>query len=285
MTADVKVSARVALEQARARLLITAVRKHAHRDAELLLRHVTVLTRAGLLSHPERPLTAAELEAFFLAVERRAQSEPIQYITGVQEFYGLDFKVTPAVLIPRPETEHLVETAFDLAKKMAGSLRILDVGTGSGAIAVTLAHLLPKAEITATDISPAALKVANENAVKHGAEGRITFVECDLMPAGKSWFDLICSNPPYVPSGEILEAQVAAFEPHSALFAGPDGLGIYRRLIPLAAAALHPGGWLLLEIGHGQQAAVESLLRASHLLDIYFVSDLQGIPRVAVAHL
>jgi release factor glutamine methyltransferase len=256
----------------------------AYRDAELLLRHVTGFSRASLLAHPERPLSLAQLEAFFQAVERRAHSEPVQYITGVQEFYGLDFKVTPAVLIPRPETEHLVETALALAAEKPGPLRILDVGTGSGAIAVTLAHRLPEAHVVATDISTDALKIARGNAALHSIDSRISFVECDLVPPNSGPFDLICSNPPYVPAGEVLEMQVAAFEPHLALFAGPEGLDAYRRLIPLAAQELVPGGSLLLEIGHGQQSVVESLLHTSHLLDIYFVPDLQGIPRVAVAH-
>jgi release factor glutamine methyltransferase len=277
----------VALERARTRLLITPQAATAGRDAELLLRHVTGLSRAALLTHPERPLGLGALEGFFQAVERRAASEPVQYITGVQEFYGLEFLVTPAVLIPRPETEHLVEAALELARSgqrlRQGGPRILDIGTGSGAIAVTLAHLLPEAFLSATDISSEALAIAEQNASRQHVRERIQFFLCDLFPTDAGPFDLICSNPPYIPSAEVLEVQVAAFEPHSALFAGSDGLDIYRRLVPLAQAALKPGGWLLLEIGHGQRADIESLLHASHLENVRFVPDLQGIARVAVA--
>ena len=180
-------------------------------------------------------LTPAQLEHYFLAVERRAQSEPIQYITGVQEFYGLPLQVTPAVLIPRPETEHLVEAAIAIARQSSGPLRILDVGTGSGAIAIALAYVLPDAAIVATDISPAALLIAQRNAKQHGVADRITFLECNLVPQDAMPFDIICSNPPYIANSELLEPQVAAFEPHLALFAGPTGLECYQRLIPLAA--------------------------------------------------
>ena len=273
----------IALERARARLLITPQTATAARDAELLLRHITGLSRVALLTHPERPLDLAELEAFYQAVERRAGSEPVQYITGFQEFYSLDFLVTPAVLIPRPETEHLVEKAVEIASRLQPPVQVLDVGTGSGAIAVTLAHLLPAIRMTATDISADALTVARQNADRHFVSDRITFLLCDLLPVHAGNFDLICSNPPYIPDAEVLEPQVDAFEPHTALFAGPDGLDIYRRLIPLAQQALRPDGWLLLEIGHGQQARIDSLLCASHLKNISFVPDLQGIPRVAVA--
>ena len=280
---EVKASVAVALEQARQRLLITPQSATARQDAELLLRHVTGLSKTAMLTHPERGLGLAELEAFYQAIERRAASEPIQYITGVQEFYGLAFKVSPAVLIPRPETEHLVETALELAGSLEPTVQILDVGTGSGAIAVTLAHLLPAASVTASDIAEPALEIARENAGTHGVSDRVRFMHRDLLDGMTGPFDLICSNPPYVPSGEVLEAQVVAFEPHSALFAGADGLDIYRRLVPLAHAALKPGGWLLLEIGHGQRANVESLLCASHLVNVRFIPDLQGIARVAVA--
>ena len=283
---DIEISIAVAIERARARLLITPQAASAGRDAELLLRHVTGWSRAALLTHPEQMVGFSELEAFYQAVERRAASEPVQYITGVQDFYGLEFLVTPAVLIPRPETEHLVEAALELARSVpcpgSASLRILDVGTGSGAIAVTLAHLLPDVLVSATDISADALEVAQHNAAIHHVSERIRFFLCDLFPADAGPFDLICSNPPYIPSAEVLEVQVASFEPHAALFAGPDGLEMYRRLIPAAQAALKPGGRLLLEIGHGQQADIESLLRASHLESVRFIADLQGIPRVAV---
>ncbi len=279
-----KVTLRQALAQARARLAVTPQAASAAPDAALLMRHVTGLTAEALLTHPDRNIAPSALAAFYLAIERRAQSEPVQYITGVQEFYGLAFLVNPAVLIPRPETEHLVEAAVLLARSsFPGPVRIADIGTGSGAIAITLAHLLSQATITATDISRAAFEVARHNAKRHHVEARITFVECDLIPTGAEPFDIICSNPPYVPSGELLEAQVAAFEPQSALFAGADGLDIYRRLIPGAAKSLRPGGWLLLEIGYGQQDVVAELLTAADLQEVRFDNDLQGIPRVAIA--
>jgi release factor glutamine methyltransferase len=272
-----------AQSQAVARLAITAQSATARRDAELLLLHVTGLSRTSLLTHPEQPLSLAELEAYFQAVERRAQSEPIQYITGEQEFYGLAFHVTPAVLIPRPETEHLVEKAIEVAQRYSASARALDIGTGSGAIAVALAYHLPNLPVVATDISPAALAIAHANAVRHAVADRIRFVQCDLFPNDAGPFNLICSNPPYIADSEVLESQVAAYEPHAALFAGPTGLEVYRRLIPRAAASLASGGTLLLEIGHGQRSSVEMLLRESDLKEPRFIPDLQGIPRVAVA--
>ena len=254
-----------------------------HRDAEQLLCHVLAASRATLLTYPDRDLSSEQADAYAGVIERRTRFEPIQYITGTQEFYGLAFHVNPSVLIPRPETEHLIEAALSVAKRLIHPPRVLDIGTGSGIIAITLAHLLPTALVDATDISPTALAVARENAQTHAVSSRIAFMEADLLPPTHPAYDIICSNPPYVPSTELLEPQVTNFEPHTALFAGPDGLAIYQRLIPLAVAALHPGGTLLLEIGHGQQPAIASLLRASHLNSIEFIPDLQRIPRVAIA--
>lgn len=250
-------------------------------DAELLLRHILKQDRAWLLTHPEAELTVEQSAAYEAALARRVRHEPIQYILGVQEFYGLDFLVRPGVLIPRPETEHLVEAALERLP-MQPALNILDVGTGSGILAVTLAKRLPNAQITAVDLSTDALRIACENAARHGVEDRIRFIESDLLAAlpGES-FDAIVSNPPYIPSEEVLEAQVRDYEPEQALFAGVDGLDIYRRLIPEAQAALRPGGWLLMEIGHGQRDALTALLQGWK--DVGFVDDLQGIPRVACA--
>ena len=273
---------REALDFGRRRLAST-IGANAGRDADLLLRHVTSYTQALLLTHPDRELSSDQWKAFQEAIDRRTRSEPIQYITGMLEFYGLAFAVTPDVLIPRAETEHLVEAALSIARRTRTAPSILDVGTGSGIVAITLAHHLPDASVDATDISPAALNVARQNASIHHLSSRITFMEADLLPPGGRTYDIICSNPPYVASTEVLEPQVSGFEPHTALFAGPDGLDIYRRLIPLAATALHPSGTLLLEIGHGQQPAIASLLYASHLPVIDFIPDLQGIPRVAIA--
>lgn len=250
-------------------------------DAELLLWHVLGKDRAWLLTHPEAGLTAAQTAAYEGVIARRRLHEPIQYIRGTQEFYGLDFQVRPGVLIPRPETEHLIEAALERLPKQS-PLRVLDVGTGSGILAVTLAKHLPQAQVTAVDISADALAIAHDNAERHGVRDRIRFLESDLLAelAGEE-FDAVVSNPPYIPADEVLEAQVRAYEPEQALFAGADGLDIYRRLIPQAQDALRPGGWLLMEIGHGQRDALASLLGGWQ--DGAFVDDLQGIPRVACA--
>jgi release factor glutamine methyltransferase len=253
----------------------------ARRDAELLLMHVTGLSRAEIMTHPERELTETQGSAYREAIRRRAQREPVQYVTGVQEFYGRLFRVTPAVLIPRPETEHLVEAA--LAIRPAPRY-ILDVGTGSGILGITLALELPDAVVTATDISPSALVVAQQNAQAPGAGDRVRLVQSDLFEGlPEERFDAIVSNPPYVATGEILEPQVRDYEPASALFAGEDGLEIYRRLIPKAFEHLERGGHLLLEIGHGQREALGGLLAQGGFAEIGFVDDLQGIPRVARA--
>jgi release factor glutamine methyltransferase len=217
------------------------------------------------------------------AIARRALSEPIQYITGEREFYGLRFAVTPDVLIPRPETEHLVEAAIERIPPNA-PFYITDVGTGSGAIAIALAVARPLATITAIDSSPIALQVAKENAVAHGVGDRITFRESDLLAnVGQSECDLVVSNPPYIANGEreTLDAEVRDYEPASALFAGPTGLEVYERLIPQAATALQPGGWLIMEIGAGQQFQLTQLLKDWR--NVGFEPDLQGIPRVVLA--
>lgn len=253
----------------------------ARRDAELLLMHVVGRDRAFLLTHPEAQLNSAQSEIYKGWLARRARHEPVQYITGEQEFFGLKFRVNPDVLIPRPETEHLVEAVLARVERDT-PLRIADVGTGSGAIAVALAHALPQAQVTALDISPAALAVARSNAEIHCVSDRIRLLKSDLLEAvtGER-FDMIVSNPPYVAEDEVLEPQVREYEPASALFAGAEGLDIYRRLIPEAQRAVKPGGWLLLEIGHGQRDALAKLLAAWD--NVSFIADLQGIPRVACA--
>jgi release factor glutamine methyltransferase len=253
----------------------------ARRDAELLLLHIARLSKADLLTHPNRELSESQMSAYRAAIARRARNEPVQYITGTQEFYGRSFTVTPAVLIPRPETEHLVESALALDP---APMRILDIGTGSGILAITLALELRNAIVTATDISAEALAVARQNARFLRAEGRTRFVASDLFAAlANERFDCIVANPPYVATDEVLEPQVRDYEPASALYAGEDGLALYRRLIPGAAAYLEPGGHLLVEIGHGQRDAVAGLLRAARFEGIRFIDDLQGIPRVASA--
>jgi len=257
----------------------------AARDAALLLRHVLGISHAAQLAEPERELTPAQQAAFDAMVLRRLANEPIQYITGEQEFYGLALGVTPAVLIPRPETEQLVEAVL-AELDSTQPLRILDVGTGSGAIAIALAHHLPRAHVTAVDLSSAALEVAASNAARHGLADRIRFVASDLLDAllpDELRFDVIASNPPYVPAADraSLHPQVRDYEPAAALFAGPDGLDIYRRLIPQARAALRPNGLLALEIGQGQREAIASLL--SDWNELRFLDDLQQIPRIALA--
>lgn len=268
-----------ALQAARDRLATAS--QNPRRDAEVLLAHVLGADQTALLTHPERVLTAAESAQYEEFLVRRTASEPMQYITGVQEFYGLPFAVSPHVLIPRPETELLVEAVLKRVNPQSQA-RILDVGTGSGAIAVSLAYALPRAQVTAIDLSPAALEVARSNAETHGVSERITWVQSDLLAAVTSLqFDVVVSNPPYIADREVLEPQVANYEPHTALYAGPTGLEAYVRLIPQARKVLKPNGWLLLEIGFGQSSAIRKLL--SDWTGVLFLSDLQGIRRVAVA--
>lgn len=282
--------------------------ERSRRDAETLLLHVIKedapdVNLAWLIAHGYETLPARATSAFRAWVERRRAGEPIQYIAGEAEFYGLSFRVNSAVLIPRPETEHLVERVIELAgglekqhiaKQRIAKLRIADVGTGSGAIAVALASklpaalasTLPAALIHATEISPAALAVARGNAERNGVAHRVTFHQGDLLaPVAGKLFDFVVSNPPYVPERDrdSLSVEVRDYEPAQALFAGVDGLAVYRRLIPAAFAALAPGGFVGLEIGFGQQAAVAELLADARFENIEFTKDLQGIARVAVA--
>ena len=263
------------------------LRESARRDAEALVMHTAGISRAALLANPARDLTEQELGRYRELVARRAAYEPMQYITGTQEFYGISFRVTSAVLIPRPETEHLVEAVLEhVAHDRA--VRIVDVGTGSGAIAIALALHLPRASVLAVDLSPAALAIAQENAVALNASGRVRFAVSDLLDSlplqeKLESFDVLVSNPPYVPlsDGEQMHPQVREYEPATALFAGGDGLDVYRRLIPQAKSALKQGGLLALEIGFGQRGGLEQLL--SGWRDVSFAEDLQGIPRVALA--
>jgi release factor glutamine methyltransferase len=275
----VPASAGEALQSARA--LLAAASRHPRRDAEVLLAHVLGCDQTALLTHPERLLTPAESDQLESFLRRRLASEPMQYITGSQEFFGLLFEVTPDVLIPRPETEHLVEAALEHVSPDAHA-RIVDVGTGSGAIAIALAHARSQSQVTAVDLSPAALEVARRNAQRHGVLERVTLLQSNLLTdVHGARFDLVVSNPPYIAEGEILELQVSDYEPPSALYSGPTGLEVYERLIPQARTALNPQGWLLLEIGFGQQPAVEALLRGWQSVSV--VHDLQGIPRVLQA--
>ena len=268
----------------------------ARRDSETLLLHVLrrdapEINLAWLIAHEGDECAPDSAAAFHGLIERRFAGEPMQYITGEAEFYGLPFRVNRDVLIPRPETELLVEKAIEMAQRLRPpgvkpAPRIVDVGTGSGAIAVALARALPFAEIAATDISAAALAVARANAERNGVAGRIRFLEGDLLDAiGGGSFDFVLSNPPYVPDSDrtTLDVEVRDYEPAQALFAGEDGMAIYRRLLPAARNALVAGGTLLLEIGHGQRAEMQTLLEQEGFAAIEFFRDLQGIPRVAMA--
>jgi release factor glutamine methyltransferase len=275
----VPASAGEVLQAARVRL--TSTSQYPRRDAELILAHVLGCDQTALLTHPERLLSPVEADQFESLLKRRLASEPVQYLTGAQEFFGLLFEVTPDVLIPRPETEHLVEAVLERFDREA-SLRIVDVGTGSGAIAVALAHALPQSRVTALDLYPAALEVARRNAQRHGVIDRVTLRQSDLLAAASAAeFDVVVSNPPYIADGEKLEPQVANYEPRFALYAGPTGLEAYERLIPQACKVLKPRGWLIMEIGYGQRPALEALLGGWS--EVSFVPDLQGIPRVALA--
>ena len=258
--------------------------ERARRDAETLLLHHMGKSRSWLIAHLDEGFGGCGSIGYAMMLKRRAAGEPIQYITGECEFYGLPFRVTADVLIPRPETEHLVETVLRLAAHCAHP-RILDVGTGSGAIAVALAKHCSGARLTATDLSASALDLAKENAARN--QVNVRFLEGDLLePVAGETFDVIVSNPPYVAVGDraSLSVEVRDFEPAQALFAGPHGLDVYRRLIPAAHSALAPGGSLALEIGYGQADAVRALMQDTGFTSVEVVPDLQGIPRVAFAH-
>jgi release factor glutamine methyltransferase len=257
-------------------------------NAELLLLFVLSRERAYLYAHPERELTPDEQANFDEVVRERARGCPTQYITGHQEFWGLDLLVSPAVLIPRPETEHVVETVLELMKEYPfdgpGRLKLLDVGTGSGCIALALASELPHAEIHACDISEEALEIARVNAARLALGGRVLFRKSDLLSvyAGEQ-FDFVISNPPYVgeADAEKVQKQVREFEPRIAVFSGQEGLDIYRKLVPQTHEHLRPGGWFVAEIGFSEEARVRELLDGWE--DVQVTADLQGIPRVVAA--
>lgn len=250
------------------------------RDAEVLLADTLGLDRVGLYLHFDRPLSADELAAYRRLVARRAQREPLQYILGETEFWSLPLRVTPEVLIPRADTEVLVEEAL---KKVTGAVGILDVGTGSGAIAIALAHELPEARVEAVDISPAALVLAEENARRNGVAERMHFRQADFYQLQGGPYDLMVANPPYIPATDMdeLMPEVRDHEPHLALRGGDaDGLAAYRALAVAAANLLVPGGWLLVEVGIGQAEAVRRLFADAGLDDCYARDDYAGIPRV-----
>lgn len=241
-----------------------------------------------MLAAPEHSLTTDEAARFDILLFQRMQAVPIQYLRGSQEFYGRSFAVSPAVLIPRPETELIVDAVLRLFRDRDWPLRLVDVGTGSGVLAVTLALEYPQSSVTAVDLSPNALQVARANATALGLnrrllDGTVRFLESDLLAAVHDQrFDCIVSNPPYVPQTDApsLHPQVRDHEPHLALFGGADGHDVLRRLIPEAWNRLVPGGWLLLETA-GRTPMLDDLL--CHWKEVHFLRDLQGIERIAIA--
>ncbi len=244
------------------------------------------VNRAYLYAHPERDLTAEDEARYDEVLARRATGMPSQYITGHQEFWGLDFVVSPAVLIPRPETEHLVETVLELARGIPHP-KLVDVGTGSGCVALALAHELKSAEVYAVDVSADALEIARANAARPQLDGRVRFMQSNVLEALADVcdFDFVVSNPPYVGFGEADKVQksVRDFEPRVAVFAGEQGLDVIGLLIEQAHRALKPGGWLAMEIGYSMRDAVVNLLSPTMWEDVRVVPDLQGIPRVVAA--
>jgi release factor glutamine methyltransferase len=297
---------RAALKEGMARLRAAHVPSHTL-ATELLLMHALGRDRTWLYTHPEASLDLAGAEIFLALIARRAAGEPTQYLTGKQEFWGLEFEVAPAVLIPRPETEHVMEVALarlgargfkihlDTGKPRE-KLRVADVGTGSGCLAVALAWELPHADVFATDISAPALEVAARNAARHNVVDRIHFLQTNLLdglgdksPTGIGKlpsFDLIVSNPPYVGQDDAsqLQREVRDYEPHAALFAGPTGIEMYARLIEEAGRLLRPGGILVLELGYNSAAHVRDIFAGPDCwTNVVFTNDLAGIPRVAAA--
>ena len=255
-------------------------------NAEILLMFVLNCDRAYLYAHPERNLTAVEQARYNEALAHRALGNPAQYITGHQEFWGMDLIVSPAVLIPRPETEHVIETVLGKIDTRASLLgpapKIVDVGTGSGCIALALAKELPEAEVHATEISLEALEIARANAARHQLAHRIRIHHTDLLdgfPTGS--FDFVVSNPPYVGESEEdqVQLEVRKFEPRGAVFAGKTGLEVISRLVPQASSVLNPRGWLVIEVSGTIAAGVAKLL--SDWDEVALIKDLQGIARVA----
>lgn len=283
---------RAALKSGLERLLAHHV-PSAQLSAELLLMHVLDRDRSYLHAHPEDDVPADLTERYFQFIDERASGKPAQYITGHQEFWGLDFEVTPDVLIPRPETEHTVETILELAGRQGyeknAALRIVDVGTGSGCIALALASEFPNAILFGADISRAALVVASNNAVRLDMPERVKFIESDLLARFldgdfDATFDFVVSNPPYVGTADIesVQREVREFEPRIAWGGLERGDEIYRRLFPQAWRALKPGGYVVVEIGYNMRDAVVALFD-ENWTGVEVIPDLAGIPRVVAA--
>ena len=255
-------------------------------DADVLLMHLLKTDRVRLLSHPELKITEKQKNDFAGLIERRKKGEPVSCITGKKEFWSLEFKVTEKVLIPRPETECLIEEVLRFYPPPFGGLRIGDIGTGSGIIAIVLAKELPSARVVATDNSAAALAVAVENALCHGVSGRIDFLETDVLAGVSGDFDVICSNPPYISEEEYpsLPEGIRHFEPKEGLVAGEKGLAMHRKIIAAGARRLKAGGRIFIEIGAGQKDAVSSFFREEGgYCDIQCRRDYGGMDRVLFA--
>jgi len=257
----------------------------ARLDSEVLLAHTCGVSRVALIAGAAH-IDSNAVEKFHRMIARRAAREPIAYIIGSKEFFSLDFEVTPAVLIPRPETETLVETALKFLATRRPA-RILDIGTGSGAIAIALAMTAPNAKIVATDISEGALEVARRNVIRHRCEDRIDFIRTEFFPDGDARFDLIVSNPPYVAEADLesLQPEIRLYEPRLALTDGGDGLEPYRRIAAECQSRLNADGAVMVEIGAGQAFAVEALFRRAGFSNIDAIRDLARIERVVCARL
>ena len=256
-------------------------------NAELLLRKALKIDQAEVYLYPDRVLTQPQFASYESLINRRIRGEPVQYILGRREFWSLDLRVSPEVLIPRPETELLVEETLKIFKDERNlALRFMEVGTGSGAIAIALAKELKRCCILAVDISWRAILLAGENARKQGVSGNIRFLAGDLfspLKEGKTQFDLILSNPPYIPSSTIgtLVREIAEFEPRIALDGGPDGLEFFRRMVMGAGSFLKDGGWLMLELGKGQGEAVAEMIRNTGFFEApCIIKDHSGVDRV-----
>ncbi len=253
----------------------------ARLEAEVFLCHVLGVSKAELYTHPQRELKPEELLVLREMTKRRIEREPLAYILGEKEFWSLKLKVTPDCLIPRPETELLVEEGLRLLPELPKPWKFLDIGTGCGAIAIALAKEVPQAEVWATERSPYAIRVAEENVKAYGLEGRVRLCLEDLFPQ-EGGFSLIASNPPYVPTEEIfaLPPEVKDYEPIEALDGGADGLQVIRRIVQGAPSYLREGGWLLIEVGYGQADVVRGLFEGRGFSRVEVLKDYAGLKRV-----
>jgi release factor glutamine methyltransferase len=272
------------LRQLRQRL--SPISETAGLDAQVLLAQVLGKPRAWVLAHPEASLASEQEYVLQDYLARLEKGEPLPYVLGHWEFFGLDFDLTPATLIPRPETELIVEQALDWLRANQGRRRIVDVGTGSGCIAIAMAVNLPGLRVIASDLSPASLQVARRNAQKHGVADQIDLVVADLLPPTCEPFDLVCANLPYIPTERLRLLQVYKWEPGAALDGGLDGLEQMRRLLAMALGRVAPGGLLLLEIEATQGAAAQFLAQSSFpSAEVQVLADLAGRDRLAAVRL